>query len=146
MKLFAEEIITVIIATVNYMTCKFQESKIQFTKELYRWWSLERSMNSFAISRPWYEASTGRMSAGLCRATSASNQENRKYWHCMWSSMVLILVIYWRQHNNMIIPGHLHSRNGRRSKSTVSSSSSFHGLIGTLFSGWRVLSSAWPLT
>lgn len=48
-------------------------------------------------------------------------------------------------------PTYLHSRNGMRSKSVVSTdpspfSSSSNGLIGTQFSGWRLFSKAWALT
>lgn len=39
----------------------------------------------------------------------------------------------------------LHSRNGIRSRSVVSSASPCHGFICTQFSGWRLLSRAWPL-
>lgn len=46
-------------------------SNKRIKKKLYLWCSFDRSINSFAISCPWYEANTVRISAGLCFPTSA---------------------------------------------------------------------------
>lgn len=52
----------------------------------------------------------------------------------------------WNMLSYLMSTRYLHSRNGIRSSSAVSSGSSLYGFIGTQFSGWRLDSNAWPLT